>query len=154
MSTMWESHQAADPIPSPDPKMIQDVSDRPGGETSEGDYSELPRPEYRFRSIGRNARLRTKLARVDQILANETGWLSAACRSSLDGAVSGFLDAVRVQSRELSQASVTRSRTAGTSAYSSTKRKTLNEMTPDERKSYRERKRLVAFVKAKLNHNV
>ncbi len=64
-----------------------------------------PSPVLPFQRVGRNARLRAKLAQADQILANETGWLSGVCRSRFDGAVSGFLDAVRVQSRGLQQPS-------------------------------------------------
>ncbi len=61
---------------------------------------QLRLPPYSYRGLGRHSRIRVKLGRVDAILAAETGWLSRACLSVLDGELSGFLDAVRVQSRE------------------------------------------------------
>ncbi len=75
----------------------------------------VPKPQYRFNDLGRNQRIRVKLGKIDEILASETGWLSRACLSLLDGALSGFLDAVRVQSRaRASGAAASRSGTRST----------------------------------------
>ena len=110
MSYSSESTQDAGDTQLRMPTMNEPEIEKDGIVPFAEDSSELPRQEYRFRSVGRNARLRTKLARVDQVLANETGWLSAASRLSLDGAVSGFLDSVRVQHQDLSRATGTHSR--------------------------------------------
>ncbi len=154
MCNMWVSHQAAEPIQQELRTMSLNEVENALGVPFEEESSELPKPEYRFQSIGRNARLRTKLARIDQILANETGWLSRESRSSLDGAVSGFLDSVRVQSRELSRGSAMPSRRPIRGAPSSTKPKSLQEMTPQERREFREKARQAAFLREKLKHNV
>ncbi len=97
---MQQSSQ--DPGQDAEPSLVEKMTteiDHAIDRVREEEEDLLRQQRYSFNDLGRNRRMRVRLGQVDAILAGETGWLSRACLSILDGAISGFLDAVRVQSR-------------------------------------------------------